>query len=97
MLLQSCAGYIDVLPTLPDVWASGSFEGICARGNFVVSCEWKNKKPYSIRVTSNTGGVCRLKFDGADRAIVDDREYSLDADIISFPTQKGETVNIMIG
>ena len=97
MLLQSCAGYIDVLPTLPDVWASGSFEGICARGNFVVSCEWKNKKPYSIRVISNAGGVCRLRFDGADRAIVDDREYSLDADIISFPTQKGETVNIMIG
>ena len=96
MLLQSAAGYIDVLPSLPDVWSNGEFHGLCARGNFTVDCEWKNKKPYHIRLISRAGGLCRMRFDGATQAIVDDKEYGIDGDIISFSTVKGEVVNIVI-
>lgn len=96
MLLQSAAGYIDVLPTLPDVWKNGGFCGICARGGFVVDCEWKNKKPYMISVMSRVGGHCRIHFDGAESASINGKKYDIENDIISFDTEKGEKVNIII-
>ena len=45
MLLQSHAGEIHLLPALPRAWAkSGSFRGLCARGNFTVDCAWKDAR-----------------------------------------------------
>lgn len=96
MLLQSTAGYIDVLPTLPDAWANGSFSGLCARGGFSVDCEWKNKKPYMLRVASKVGGLCRIRFNGAEKAIVDGKEYGIDNDVLSFNTHKDEVINIIL-
>lgn len=96
MLLQSAAGYIDVLPAIPDEWSNGEFHGLCARQGFVVDCEWKDKKPSHIRVFSRCGGVCRIRFESAETSIVDDKEYCIDGDIISFSTTAGETTNIII-
>lgn len=56
MLLQSQAGFIELLQSLPDEWAEGSFSGLVARGNFVVDCRWKNKKALSLRIQSRSGG-----------------------------------------
>ncbi|MBR6337463.1 MAG: glycoside hydrolase family 95 protein [Ruminococcus sp.] len=59
-LLQSENDEIVILPALPRQWASGSFEGLKARGGFTVSCEWENGKAKTVTVISNCGGVCRL-------------------------------------
>ena len=42
MLLQSNAGYINLLPAVPDDWANGSVNGLVAQGNFKVSMDWKD-------------------------------------------------------
>ncbi len=56
MLLQSHAGFIDILPALPDSWScEGSFKGLCARGGYEVSCEWRNGKPIKVSVSSKRG------------------------------------------
>lgn len=60
MLLQSHEGTIKILPALPKAWNTGSFQGLVARGNFVVSCEWREGKPTTISIHSKSGGTCRL-------------------------------------
>ena len=66
MLLQSHEGYIEPLPALPDAWADGSYKGLVARGNFVCSVEWRNKKITGMRIVARSGGECVLKCANAE-------------------------------
>ena len=52
MLLQSHDGEIELLPAMPSVWKDGHFKGLCARGDKVVECTWKNGKVTHHKVTS---------------------------------------------
>jgi alpha-L-fucosidase 2 len=61
MLLQSQNGEMELLPALPDAWASGSIKGIKARGNFEVSIKWDKGKLANATILSNNGGNCRLR------------------------------------
>jgi len=63
MLVQSQAGFIDVLPALPDAWAQGSFKGLVARGNFVVDAKWHDGKAEEVCVTARIGGEMRIRCD----------------------------------
>ena len=70
MLLQSQAGFVDFLSSLPDVWADGSFDGLVARGDFVCGCDFAEKKPTEIRIHARSGGKCRVRLAGiAGKAI----------------------------
>ncbi|MDR2815870.1 MAG: glycoside hydrolase N-terminal domain-containing protein [Proteiniphilum sp.] len=79
MLLQSHGGYIEILPSLPDAWANGSFKGIKARGNFEIDAEWSNGEITSLKITSGSGNDCMLKYNG---------------DIFSFPTVAGTAYDL---
>ena len=56
MLVQSHAGFIDLLPALPAAWAKeGSFRGLCARGAWEVDCRWKDGRPVEVTVRGRKG------------------------------------------
>ena len=61
MLLQSHAAYIHLLPALPKAWHTGSFKGLKARGNFEISCTWKENCLQEATLTSLAGEVCKLR------------------------------------
>ena len=60
MLLQSNAGYINMLPALPDVWENGSVDGLVARGNFELSMAWDFGRITTTEITANNGGECKV-------------------------------------
>ena len=96
MLLQSSSGCIELLPAIPTAWRNGFFTGLCARGGFTIGCVWENRHVKNITVTADVGGLCRLKFVGAQRATLDNIEFSVDGDLMYFPLLKGETVHISV-
>ena len=61
MLLQSHAAYIHLLPALPKAWHTGSFKGLKARGNFEISCTWKENRLQEATLTSLAGEECKLR------------------------------------
>ena len=63
MLLQSQAGFIDVLPSLPDAWADGAFKGLVARGNFVVDAEWAGGRVQKAVITARADGEMIVRCD----------------------------------
>lgn len=81
MLLQSHAGCIDLLPSLPDAWNAGCIKGLRARGNFGVDIIWNLGKLIEAKITSNSGEECNVRYG----------ELTL-----KFPTQKGSVYTVSL-
>ena len=100
MLLQSQAGFLDVLPALPGAWAKeGRFQGLVGRGNFVVDAAWTEGTVYSLTVTARSGGAARIRCDAlpADaRAEVNGRPVPLTVEdgILFFDLAEGDRLEI---
>jgi alpha-L-fucosidase 2 len=76
MLIQSHLGTIDLLPALPDAITEGSISGVCARGGFELSYNWKDGILQTVKVLSKAGGDCQLRYMGQR---------------VEFETEEGET------
>ncbi len=62
MLMQSHAGFIHLLPALPDVWAEGKIDGLKTRGNFELqSMEWSEGVLRKAEIISHSGNSCHLR------------------------------------
>jgi alpha-L-fucosidase 2 len=80
MLLQSQGDAIDILPALPTTLPVGKVVGICARGGFVLSYNWVHGQLQYIKVTSTTGGNCKLMYHGKIVNIITQKGASYDFD-----------------
>ncbi len=100
MLVQSHAGYLDLLPALPEEWKNGSFDGLTTRGNFAVDAAWADGCATSFAIHSGSGGECTLHYPKiAEAKIVDSKGNAVSFtaegdDKVSFETDKGETYTV---
>ena len=71
MLLQSHAGFIDLLPAIPDQWKStGSVNGLKARGNYTVSMTWKDGKVTRYTIASPNPRKVKVKVNGEIKEVM---------------------------
>jgi len=83
MLLQSHEDEINLLPALPKCWATGSVQGLRARGGFEMDIAWKDRQLAQATVRSKLGGPCRLRFGATTATLATEPggTYSLNADL----------------
>lgn len=74
MLLQSQAGYLDILPVLPSAWASsgGSVTGMKGRGNFTVDFTWNTSgKVTKATILNVKGQPCKVSCANGAKGIAE--------------------------
>jgi alpha-L-fucosidase 2 len=69
MLMQSGDGVIELLPALPEAWNEGSVSGLCARGGYEVSFEWKGGYVRGCSIKARNSGTVILKYNGQQKTI----------------------------
>lgn len=62
IFLQSHAGFVELLPALPDCWSEGRIKGMCARGGYIVDFEWKEGVLTNLSILSRKGEILKLKY-----------------------------------
>lgn len=62
MLLQSYAGFIEIMPAVPADWKAVSFENLRAEGAFLVSIKNEGNQVGEVKIVSEEGGNTKLKL-----------------------------------
>ena len=69
MLMQSGDGKIELLPALPEQWKDGAVSGLCARGGYEVSFEWKGGYVRNCSIKSKTNSTVTLLYNGQQKTV----------------------------
>jgi alpha-L-fucosidase 2 len=73
MLVQSHTGAIELLPAIPQAWASGKVTGLRARGGFCVDIEWTNGKVTKYRIVSKEPQPVQVRVNGEVKQVTSER------------------------
>ena len=68
-LIQSHAGYVELLPALPSAWKEGRVTGLVARGGFQVDMEWEGGELTKVKVLSRLGNPLTLKLGDSELSV----------------------------
>ena len=73
MLMQSTLkdgqATIELLPAATEAWKEGFVSGLCARGGYEVSFEWKDGKVRDCSIKAKKAGTVTLLFNGQQKTI----------------------------
>ncbi|GHT55328.1 hypothetical protein FACS189446_6500 [Bacteroidia bacterium] len=102
MLVQSQGDLIELLPSLPSTWSSGSFRGIKARGNFELNTYWSNGAIFIAEIISHSGNVCTLRYKNISTlyklVVIEGEDVTptiLDENTIQFETTPGGKYSLL--
>lgn len=62
MLLQSYAGFIEIMPAIPSTWRDISFRQLRAEGAFLVDAKKVNGRMEEVKIVAERGGKTKLKL-----------------------------------
>ena len=84
------------LPVLPDEWSEGHVYGLRAKGGFGVDLEWSANKLVKAEITSDFGGVCRVRANCVASVVCDGATVGsqIDNGVIIFNTTPGSTYTV---
>ena len=60
---------IELLPALPEAWQEGSVSGLCARGGYEVSFEWKGGNVRQCDIKALKNGTITLMYNGQQKTV----------------------------
>ena len=73
MLMQSTLkdnqATIELLPAAPEAWKEGHVSGLCARGGYEVSFEWKNGYVRHCTIKAKKSGTITLLYNGQQKTV----------------------------
>ena len=98
MLMQSHAGELHLLPSLPKNLPQGNIKGLRARGGYQVDLQWEKHHLTRAGIVASHNGVCRLRVDRAITVTCNGKRVPLKktaADVYEFPTDSGKTYRVM--
>ncbi|MBM6992509.1 MAG: glycoside hydrolase family 95 protein [Prevotella sp.] len=69
MLMQSHDGTIELLPALPQQWATGEISGLKARGGYELSFGWQDGKVVKATIKGVANGKVKVKVNGMTKVL----------------------------
>ena len=60
---------IELLPAAAEAWKEGFVSGLCARGGYEVSFEWKDGKVHDCSIKAKKAGTVNLLYNGQQKTI----------------------------
>jgi alpha-L-fucosidase 2 len=73
MLIQSTIkdgkSFIELLPAVAESWKEGSVSGICARGGYELSFEWKDGNVRDCHIKAKNAGTVTLLYNGQQKTL----------------------------
>jgi alpha-L-fucosidase 2 len=73
MLMQSTLknnqAVIELMPAVPEAWKEGHVSGLCARGGYEVSFEWKDGYVRNCTIKAKKAGTITLLYNGQQKTV----------------------------
>jgi len=86
MLLQSYAGFIEVMPAIPTTWQDVSFSTLRAQGAFLVSAIKAGGRVTEVKIVAEKSGITKLKLPFVKMAIAVQKNVAVGNAVNGFVT-----------
>lgn len=97
MLVQSHAGYIELLPALPDGWKDGEAKGLRVRGGAEISFSWTNNSLDRLMLRASFTNIFKIKKpSGAKIQVSGFSHFEEDDNYVSVSLAEGESCTMEV-